>query len=134
MRYILWPTDKDALNLAKIENREYVEGKAAANNNAEVDKRTELLLRILGDMQQNNKINESTELAEALFKAGNGNSLPMKRVAQAPFFVLRGAGMPAVLLETGFVTNETEAKLLAHPGYQERIAKAMAAGVADYLR
>ncbi|MBR1602977.1 MAG: N-acetylmuramoyl-L-alanine amidase [Synergistaceae bacterium] len=128
------PTDKDALNLAKIENREYVEGKAAANNNAEVDKRTELLLRILGDMQQNNKINESTELAEALFKAGNGSSLPMKRVAQAPFFVLRGAGMPAVLLETGFVTNETEAKLLAHPGYQERIAKAMAAGVADYLK
>ena len=127
------PTDKDALNLAKIENREYVEGKAN-NNNAEVDKRTELLLRILGDMQQNNKINESTELAEALFKAGNASSLPMKRVAQAPFFVLRGAGMPAVLLETGFVTNETEAKLLAHPGYQERIAKAMAAGVADYLQ
>lgn len=127
------PTDKDALNLAKIENREYVEGKAN-NNNAEVDKRTELLLRILGDMQQNNKINESTELAEALFKAGNASSLPMKRVAQAPFFVLRGAGMPAVLLETGFVTNETEAKLLAHPGYQERIAKAMAAGVAEYLR
>nr|MBQ6739278.1 N-acetylmuramoyl-L-alanine amidase [Synergistaceae bacterium] len=127
------PTDKDALNLAKIENREYVEGKAN-NNSAEVDKRTELLLRILGDMQQNNKINESTELAEALFKAGNSSSLPMKRVAQAPFFVLRGAGMPAVLLETGFVTNETEAKLLAHPGYQERIAKAMAAGVADYLQ
>lgn len=127
------PTDKDALNLAKIENREYVEGRTVTNN-AEVDARTEMLLRILGDMQQNNKINESTELAEALFKAGNNNNLPMKRVAQAPFFVLRGAGMPAVLLETGFVTNATEAKLLSHQGYQERIAKSMAAGVADYLR
>ena len=126
------PTDKDALALAKIENREYVEGKAGSDQ--EVDKRTETLLKILGDMQQNNKINESTELAEKLFAAGKQDGLPMKRVAQAPFFVLRGAGMPAVLLETGFVTNATEAKLLAHPGYRQRIAQAMAAGIANYLK
>ena len=125
------PTNKDALALAKIENREYVEEKSG--NSAAVDRRTELLLRILGDMQQNNKISESTELAEALFKAGKLRGIPMKRVAQAPFFVLRGAGMPAVLLETGFVTNLNEAKLLAHPGYQRRIAEAMAEGIVNYL-
>ncbi len=126
------PTDKDALKLAKIENREYVEEKSGSS--AAVDRRTELLLRILGDMQQNNKISESTELAEALFKAGKLRGIPMKRVAQAPFFVLRGAGMPAVLLETGFVTNLKEAKLLAHPGYQRRIAEAMAEGIVSYLK
>ena len=126
------PTDKDALTLAKIENREYVEEKSGSS--AAVDRRTELLLRILGDMQQNNKISESTELAEALFKAGKLRGIPMKRVAQAPFFVLRGAGMPAVLLETGFVTNLKEAKLLAHPGYQRRIAEAMAEGIVSYLK
>ncbi len=126
------PTDKDALTLAKIENREYVEEKSGSS--AAVDRRTELLLRILGDMQQNNKISESTELAEALFKAGKLRGIPMKRVAQAPFFVLRGAGMPAVLLETGFVTNLKEAKLLAHPGYQRRIAEAMAEGIVNYLK
>ena len=126
------PTDKDALALAKIENREYVEEKSGSS--AAVDRRTELLLRILGDMQQNNKISESTELAEALFKAGKLRGIPMKRVAQAPFFVLRGAGMPAVLLETGFVTNLREAKLLAHPGYQRRIAEAMAEGIVNYLK
>ena len=126
------PTDKDALTLAKIENREYVEEKSGSS--AAVDRRTELLLRILGDMQQNNKISESTELAEALFKAGKLRGIPMKRVAQAPFFVLRGAGMPAVLLETGFVTNLREAKLLAHPGYQRRIAEAMAEGIVNYLK
>ena len=69
----------------------------------------------------------------ALFKAGKLRGIPMKRVAQAPFFVLRGAGMPAVLLETGFVTNLNEAKLLAHPGYQRRIAEAMAEGIVNYL-
>ena len=126
------PTDKDALALAKIENREYVEEKSG--NAAASDRKTELLLRILGDMQQNNKISESTDLAEALFGMGKRQGIPMKRVAQAPFFVLRGAGMPAVLLETGFVTNLKEAKLLAHPGYQRRIAEAMAAGIAGYLK
>ena len=126
------PTDKDALELAKIENREYVEEKSGGS--AASDRRTELLLRILGDMQQNNKISESTNLAEALFGAGKRQGIPMKRVAQAPFFVLRGAGMPAVLLETGFVTNAKEAKLLAHPGYQRRIAEAMAAGIVGYLK
>ena len=124
------PTDKDALTLARIETRALAEESHAGQAS---DRRTEVLLQILGDMQQNNKISESTGLAEALFEAGRGGGIPMKRVAQAPFFVLRGAGMPAVLLETGFVTNATEAKLLAHPGYQARIAEAMAAGVAKYL-
>lgn len=126
------PTDKDALELAKIENREYVEGRASDNKAS--DRKTELLLKILGDMQQNNKISESTSAAEVLFKVGNSSGLPMKRVAQAPFFVLRGAGMPAVLLETGFITNAREAKLLAHPGYQQQIADAMTEGVCNYLK
>jgi N-acetylmuramoyl-L-alanine amidase len=127
--YLMAPsTDKDALALAKIENREYMEEKSVA------DRRTELVLKILGDMQQNNKINESTVAAEVLFKSGNKWELPMKRVAQAPFFVLRGAGMPSVLLETGFITNTREAKLLAHPGYQQRIADAIADGVYNYLK
>jgi N-acetylmuramoyl-L-alanine amidase len=125
------PTDKDALNLAKIENREYLEDHSAGS--AASDRRTDLLLKILGDMQQNNKINESTVVAERLFREGSRAGLPMKRVAQAPFFVLRGAAMPAVLLEMGFITNAREAKLLAHPDYQQKIADAMANGVYSYL-
>ena len=58
----------------------------------------------------------------------------MRRIAQAPFFVLRGAGMPAVLLETGFVTNAAEAQRLATREYQQKIASAMASGIMNYLR
>ena len=58
----------------------------------------------------------------------------MRRVAQAPFFVLRGAGMPAVLLEIGFVTNAEESKLLTTQAYQQRIAKAMSEGIANYIK
>jgi N-acetylmuramoyl-L-alanine amidase len=124
------PTDKDALELAKFENRELVDGKTDAEIS---DRKTQLLLSILGDMQQNNKIVESTDLAEVLYKAGNQTGLPMRRVAQAPFFVLRGAAMPAVLLETGFLTDKNEAKLLSQPGYQQKIADAMALGIINYM-
>ena len=126
------PTDKDAMNLAKVENREYVEGKGM--DVANVDRRTEMLLKILGDMQQNNKISESMDFAAALYNAGLMNDLPMRRIAQAPFFVLRGAGMPAVLLEIGFVTNAAESALLATQNYQQKIANAMAVGIMNYLR
>ena len=124
------PTDNDAMNLAKAENREYVEDKGVDIEN--VDRRTEMLLRILGDMQQNNKISESTEFASVLYNAGAVNGLPMRRVAQAPFFVLRGAGMPAVLIETGFITNASEARNLVSPEYQASIANAIARGIMSY--
>ena len=126
------PTDKDAMELAKVENREYVEGKGM--DVANVDRRTEMLLKILGDMQQNNKISESTDFAAVLYNAGAVNGLPMRRIAQAPLFVLRGAGMPAVLLEIGFLTNAQEAQMLVNPNYQQKIANAMAAGIVNYLR
>ena len=126
------PTDQEALTLAKIENQEYTDGKAESG--AASDRRTELILKILGDMLANEKINESTAAAEALYNAGNARGLPMKRVAQAPFFVLRGASMPAILLETGFITNVKEAKLLAHSGYQQELADAMADGIKNYFK
>jgi len=126
------PTDQDALELARRENREYLENNA--ENVAASDRRTELLLQILGSMQQNQTLNESTAAAEVLFRAGNDGGLPMRRVAQAPFYVLRGAAMPAVLLEVGFITNPEEARLLATPAYQQRIANAMAQGISNYLR
>jgi len=125
------PTDQDALELARRENREYLEDDAG---NVVADRRTELLLQILGDLQQNIKLNESTAAAEVLFRAGNDAGLPMRRVAQAPFYVLRGAAMPAVLLEVGFLTNPAEARLLANPSYQQRVADAMARGITNYLR
>lgn len=50
-------------------------------------------------------------------------------VKQAPFYVLAGARMPAVLLEVGFISHEEESRKLASRAYQERIAEAVADGV-----
>ena len=126
------PSDKDAMRLALFENKELGEG--GKEGQAASDRRTKLLLQILGDMQQNEKISESTSVAEVLFAAGKQGGLPMKRVAQAPFFVLRGAAMPALLVEMGFLTERDEAALLNQPGYQERIASSLARGIVNYLK
>ena len=125
------PSDKDAMALALIENKELDTNGDAAGG---ADKKTRLLLQILGDMQQNAKINESTVLAEAMFRRGQKGKLPMRRVAQAPFYVLRGAAMPAVLLELGFITERSEARLLADPTYQQRLVASLSPGILDYLK
>ncbi len=126
------PSDEDAMRLALIENRELGEG--TENVDSIADKRTKLLLKILGDMEQNVKIEQSMSFAEVLYKAGSNRGLNMRRVAQAPFFVLRGAAMPAVLVEMGFLTDKAEASLLANPTYQKKLAESLADGIESYLR
>lgn len=44
------------------------------------------------------------------------------------------SGVPGVLIETGFMTNKTEAAFLADPENQKRIARAIADGVLAYLK
>jgi N-acetylmuramoyl-L-alanine amidase len=50
-------------------------------------------------------------------------------VKQAPFYVLAGARMPAVLLELGFISHEEESRKLESREYQEKIAAAVADGI-----
>ncbi len=125
------PSDKHAMELALIENRELVGG--GLESSEAVDRRTRMLLKILGDMQQNVKIQESTSFAEILYRKGGAKKLTMRRVAQAPFFVLRGAGMPSVLVEMGYLTNKAEAAMLKNANYQKRIAEALSAGIVEFL-
>ncbi|MFR5880565.1 MAG: N-acetylmuramoyl-L-alanine amidase family protein [Cloacibacillus evryensis] len=85
-------------------------------------------------MQQNDKINESTTLAEVMHKAAKAGSMPMRKVAQAPFFVLRGAGMPAVLVEMGYLTNAAEARKLNSASYREALCRSIAQGIVQYIK
>jgi len=54
-------------------------------------------------------------------------------VRPAPFYVLVGTQMPAILIETGFLTNPMEAKRLFNPTYQKLLAKGIAKGVKTYF-
>ena len=124
------PTDKDAMRLAMFENRELGRNNEVQN----ADAKTNLLLKILGDMEQNAKIGQSTSLAENLFGTGRRAGLPMSRVAQAPFFVLRGAAMPAVLIEMGYLTEPEDRRLLNDPAFIDRLVRSLVSGMSAYLK
>ncbi len=51
----------------------------------------------------------------------------------ANFYVLRNTTMPAVLVETGYMTNEAECGRLVTPEYQSQLAQGIAAGIIRYL-
>ncbi len=53
-------------------------------------------------------------------------------IQQAPFRVLIGANMPAVLVEMGFISNPAEEKLLNSPRYQQAIVDALVDSIARF--
>ena len=53
-------------------------------------------------------------------------------VKQAPFRVLMGATMPAVLVELGFLSNPEEEKKLQDPAYRDQLVDALARAIARY--
>jgi N-acetylmuramoyl-L-alanine amidase len=55
-------------------------------------------------------------------------------VKSALFYVLLGARMPAVLVETAFISNRDEERRLASPAYQEEVAAGIARAVSAFAR
>ena len=67
-------------------------------------------------------------------RAARAAGLPLKHVRQAPFFVLRGAGMPAVLIEMGYLTDPTESHRLTTAEYRETLCRSFAQGIVQYIK
>ena len=63
-----------------------------------------------------------------------GTDMNDKGIHQARFYVLRRTTMPAVLIETGFVTGREDAAHLADEGFRNRMARAIAQGILQYIR
>lgn len=61
-------------------------------------------------------------------------NVPDRGVRRARFYVLRHSAMPAVLVETGFVTGLDDSARLATPAYQNQMAEAIARGILQYLQ
>ncbi|MFQ5743774.1 MAG: N-acetylmuramoyl-L-alanine amidase [Acidobacteriota bacterium] len=120
-------TDDDAHRLAALENDALDLQSAAAGDSD--------LQLLLWDMAQTLHLRESSVLAEMIQQhlnhlAGTGD----RGVKQAPFRVLRGANMPAVLVEVGFLSNPDEEALLADPDYRQQVAAALFASLDGYRR
>ncbi len=63
-----------------------------------------------------------------------GANIRDRGVRSARFYVLRNTSMPSVLVETGFVTGEEDARNLADPNHRRQMAEAIARGILQYLR
>ncbi|MFZ7125594.1 MAG: N-acetylmuramoyl-L-alanine amidase [Desulfobacterales bacterium] len=119
-------TDEDAIRVAAMENA------TSAKNISD-------LQTILTDLMQNAKINESSRLATYVQTSMSGKLASRYQqvknlgVKQAPFYVLLGAQMPAVLVETAFISNPRECKRLLDPQYQDHLADAIVDGVERYI-
>jgi N-acetylmuramoyl-L-alanine amidase len=121
-------TDEEAIRVAAMEN-------------ATSTKNISDLQKILFDLMQNAKINESSRLAAYVQSSMVGHlrnkrytRVKSKGVKQAPFYVLLGAQMPSILIETAFISNPRECKRLINPKYQDRIAEGIVQGIRNYIK
>jgi N-acetylmuramoyl-L-alanine amidase len=90
---------------------------------------------ILWDMAQAEHLEESSALATRIQdELGAVTGSQVRGVKQAPFRVLVGATMPAVLVEVAFISNPEEEELLSSEAYQGRVAGALMRGIARYRR
>ena len=76
----------------------------------------------------------SQRLAQSIVDAVSDELGSVNRgVMQANFAVLRRTNMPAVLVELGYLTNQTEALNLNSPAWQKAVAKAIFNGIVSYV-
>jgi len=107
----------------------------AAFENATSTSKMSDLEDILSEILNYTKIDESTKLAKHMQSSmTSGLNLRDLGVKQAPFYVLIGAQMPAVLTEVTFLSNPDEARRLQKSSYLETIADQIVAGIGDYVK
>ncbi|VAV83107.1 N-acetylmuramoyl-L-alanine amidase [hydrothermal vent metagenome] len=94
---------------------------------------SEAINSILTDMVQTESHHESSRLAELIHKSLiKATGARNRGVRQAPFRVLAGTAVPAVLLEIGFLSNRGEAEKLVSPKRQQAIARAITSAIVKF--
>jgi N-acetylmuramoyl-L-alanine amidase len=88
---------------------------------------------IVASMAQSAFVRYSESLAGAIRSAMRGRTgIPDRGVHQAGFFVLVGASMPSVLVEIGYLSNSSDAKVLSSASGRKKIARALFEGIRQY--
>jgi len=122
------PSDSDARASAQRENL------ALEHVGVPGAEQEKLLKRTLADMAVSRDLRESSRLAEAILGALDRRFPGQNRgVKSGPFYILARAAMPAVLVESAFITNPQEERKLRKAAYRQQIAKALFEGLARYM-
>lgn len=124
--YLNFTTSQDALETASREN-------------ALSDQSIHELQDLIKKIANNDKIEESRELASDIQNSLTGQLRQIstaerdRGVKKAPFVVLIGADMPSVLAEISFLSNPTDERMLQRAVQRQRIAQGIFRGVESYL-
>ncbi len=127
--YLLRPgRTKEAIEIAEIEN-------SVINYEADPTRYKQLTDEnfILVTMAHSAYMRYSEKFAEMLSSEWSKKvGIPARGVKQAGFFVLVGASMPSVLVETGFITNKADEKYLNSSRGQQIIAETIFNAIKNY--
>ncbi|MEO0501156.1 MAG: N-acetylmuramoyl-L-alanine amidase [Pseudomonadota bacterium] len=124
-------SDKEAARLASRENR------AGAINGVDLQSENDDVTSILIDLAQRETMNSSAEFAALLQREMVAAGVPFRSHFHrfAGFLVLKAPDVPAVLLETGYMSNAKDSRYLFSKKGQSEIAKGVRAAVeAHFLR
>jgi N-acetylmuramoyl-L-alanine amidase len=115
--------------LAKKENQADLVGGVS------LDDKDDMLARLLLDLSQTATIEASNSVAFRVMKGLKSVGDTHKNsVERAGFAVLKSPDIPSLLVETGFISNPKEEKLLRSVAYQKKLAGAIFNGVEDYFK
>src|SRR5690606_263361 len=122
-------TSTMARMMAKRENdADLVGGVNLGSHNAQVAK-------VLLDLSTAAQINDSIRVGgKVLQEIGRINRLHKRQVERAGFAVLKAPDIPSILVETAFISNPTEEKLLRSSKYQDQVARATLQGIQGYFK
>ncbi|MBH5328509.1 N-acetylmuramoyl-L-alanine amidase [Eikenella sp. S3360] len=113
--------------LAQSQNASDQIGGIRVSGNRQVD-------HTLFDLVQTATINDSLRLGKSVLdEMGKINRLHKGHVDQAGFAVLKAPDIPSILVETAFISNPTEERMLASSQFRQKAARAITAGAQRYL-
>jgi N-acetylmuramoyl-L-alanine amidase len=116
--------DADAAEVAALENQDSFQPYGPDS----------VVASILNDMAQKAFLQDSEKLAVAVQNQLNRlGGIKERGVKQAPFAVLRSAAMPAILVETAFISNPKEEIKLKDPAFLKKVAEAITLGVKRFF-
>ncbi len=127
------PHGSETYYLGRLSGNDSTARLVAAENAGAVPDTSGLSL-VLWDMAQNAAARDSAALALAIQKEMNALlATPDRGVKQAPFVVLKGSRVPAVLVEVAFISNPQEESKLRSGEFLDRAASALNKAVKNYL-
>ena len=107
----------------------------AMRENAGAEYNMKELDALVGRILKESKSTESRRLAELIqAQLTSGKQVKNRGVKHAPFVVLIGTKVPAVLVEVGFISNPTEGQKLTTKAYQRQLATSIAKGIEQYIK